>query len=82
MNYNCVKSDNFIFSQEKHLQFHLFIEDYVYNRGVPLSRIFNMDQTPMRVVFPAKKTVSPKGAKQVGEAPFFLPDQGCLVMSY
>ena len=57
--------------QEKHLQFHLFIEDYVYNRGVPLSRILNMDQTPMRVVFPAKKTVSPTGAKQVGEASYF-----------
>ena len=51
----------------------------MYNRGVPLSRIFNMDQTPMRVVFPAKKTVSPKGAKQVGEAPFFCLIKGVML---
>ena len=37
----------------------------MYNRKVPLSRIINMDQTPIRVVFPAKKTISPKGVKQV-----------------
>ena len=61
---NCIVKILKLFSlQEKHLQFHLFIEDYIYNRKVPLSRVYNIDQTPMRVVFPAKKTISPKGLK-------------------
>ncbi|GAU96818.1 hypothetical protein RvY_08203 [Ramazzottius varieornatus] len=54
---------------ESHCFFFLQIQEYFYNRNTPKIRIVDSDQTMIRLVIPGKKTLSPKGVKQVGIGP-------------
>ncbi|GAV00218.1 hypothetical protein RvY_11100 [Ramazzottius varieornatus] len=50
---------------ELHQFFFLQIQEYIYNKTTPKSRIVNSDKTMVRLVSPGKKTISPKGLKTV-----------------
>ena len=51
--------------EEKTIQFHRFMIAARQHRGYSLSRIFNMDETPMRFELPSSRTLEFSGSRTV-----------------
>ena len=51
--------------EEKTIQFHRFVIAARQHRGYSLSRIFNMDETPMRFELPSSRTLEFSGSRTV-----------------
>ena len=51
--------------KEQTVKFHQFVIAARQRRGYPLSRIFNMDETPMRFEMPSSRTLEFSGSRTV-----------------